>query len=163
MATPTYDLIDSITLASSASSVTFSSITQAYRDLIVVVDIIAPTASVRAELRFNNDTGFNYSIMSMKGQGTSASGSREASRSSIEALDWTALNGEPGRLGYQIMDYSSTNKHKTVLGLGGPALDNISACSGRWANTSAITEIDVRTSYNSFPASSTFYLYGIAG
>jgi hypothetical protein len=46
MPTPTYDLIESTALGSSASSITFSSIPSTYRDLVLVIDVIGTDSSV---------------------------------------------------------------------------------------------------------------------
>jgi hypothetical protein len=60
MATPTYDLIDSVTLSSSATSVTFSSITQDYRDLILVCEASSNNSPAGFYGRYNGDTANNY-------------------------------------------------------------------------------------------------------
>ncbi len=69
MATPTYHLIDSTVLSSSASSVTFSSISQDYRDLILVATGTTSTATYRA-VQLNGDTGSNYSYVNAAGDGS---------------------------------------------------------------------------------------------
>ena len=163
MATPTYTLIDSTTLASSASSVTFSSITQDYRDLVVVADVEATTGSgeeIRIELLINGDTSSNYSYVRMGGNGSSAS-------SSSGTLSWVLFNGyladgERGLRTAQLMDYSATDKHTTLL-IRDSSTDvgRVEATAVRWANTSAVTSLQIRTRSGNYAAGSTFYLYGI--
>jgi hypothetical protein len=61
------------------------------------------------------------------------------------------------------MDYSATNKHKTVLVRADNANSITMAHAARWANTSAITSI-VLTSFEgagNFAIGSTFSLYGV--
>jgi hypothetical protein len=57
-----YTALANVTLGSSAASVTFSSISQSYRDLVLV--ITATTSAVdNAFIRFNSDSGSNYNIV----------------------------------------------------------------------------------------------------
>jgi hypothetical protein len=154
MATPTYDLLESVTLASAASSVTFSSIDQSYGDLILT---ISSTGSGNTYVRFNSDSGSNYSSVSMAGDGSSTSS--YAATEAFGRLSNASRNSTPSIYVGQIMDYSATDKHKSWL-----SRENIStfvaAIAGRWANTSAITQIElVSGTYNS---GSVISLYGIA-
>jgi len=67
-----------------------------------------------------------------------------------------------------IMDYSATDKHKTVISrfnrVGGDATsaDGTGAVAVRWADTSAITSIVIFPTANTLASGSTFSLYGIA-
>jgi hypothetical protein len=63
---------------------------------------------------------------------------------------------------HQIMDYSATDKHKTVLTTRILAASYVDRFAQRWANTSAITSMEVFASSNAFAIGSTFSLYGIA-
>ena len=151
MATETYIPLATTTLASSASSVTFSSIDQSYGDLILIV---VPSNAMQGYLRFNADSGSNYSFVYMRGTGSSAQSS--AGSGSFELID-TGAN-ELGKV--EIMDYSATDKHKSTLNRS--SRDRVVAKAGRWANTSAITSISVTGATGDFSAGSTFSLYGIA-
>ena len=62
---------------------------------------------------------------------------------------------------FQILDYSVTDKHKSVLYRDNNASDITAAIAGRWASTSAVNAIEIYTSVNQFASGSTFYLYGI--
>jgi hypothetical protein len=164
MATPTYELIDSTVLGSSSASVTFSSIPADYRDLVLVAEPEATTASaeeIRIELVINSDTGSNYSYVRMGGDGSSAS-------SSSGTLSWVLFNGfladgERGIRIAQLMDYSATDKHTTLLVRDSSTdVGRVEATAVRWANTSAVTSVEVRTRSGNYAAGSTFYLYGIS-
>ena len=167
MATPTYDLIDSQVLGSSASEVTFSSIPGDWRDLILVVTKVKAVNSVAPSLRFNGDTGTNYSRVSMQGR----AGNQAVSNSGT--LNTLALNsddsvGAGGDATYiiQILDYAQTDKHKSLLSRSGQYTTQtnfVYALAGRWASTSAITSVTFRTFTDAFAAGVTFHLYGIAG
>jgi hypothetical protein len=62
-------------------------------------------------------------------------------------------------------DYSSTDKHKTVLSrssVGSGANPGVSASAAIWSNTAAINSILVGTGSRDWAAGSTFNLYGVA-
>lgn len=158
MPTPTYDLIASNVLSSSASSVAFSSIPATYRDLVLVVNTTT-SGSGFLYVRLNSDSGSNYSTVRMQGNGTTATSESEtvAQLRGSFARDYTVTSI------FQFMDYSATDKHKTVLANPerGEAQDLRGASANRWANTAAISTITCTGSAGNFPSGSTFYLYGI--
>jgi hypothetical protein len=157
--TPTYTPLATVTLGSSASSVSFSSIPATYRDLVLVVSGTTSTGA-GAPTRFNGDSGSNYSQVFAAGDGSSPFSS-SGSGTSLEIGFFTA---NPAMSITQIMDYSATDKHKTVLvRYGSPASSNVTAMrAARWANTSAITSLAITLGSGSFLTGSTFNLYGIA-
>jgi hypothetical protein len=162
MPTSTYDLIASNVLGSSAASVTFSSIPATYRDLIVVVNGLGNGGEVNADLRFNSDSGTNYSFVRMRGSGTAASSSSGTSKTVISTELAFSNTEQRNHQIMQIMDYSATDKHKTVLiSENSNGVYGVIAAAARWANTSAITSVEVRSTTNSFASGTTFYLYGI--
>jgi len=159
MATPTYELLESVTLATAASSVTFSSIDGGYGDLVLVVD--KPSGGRRVSLGFNGDTGSNYANVSMNGNG-SATNSYSATQAYVWANLYSSGGDNASLVTFQIMDYSATDKHKSVLVRAGGAGFLVGAQAARWANTAAITSLEVTGSTNSYPVGSTFNLYGVA-
>jgi hypothetical protein len=60
------------------------------------------------------------------------------------------------------MDYSATDKHKTVLIRQNSVADSAFAMGARWANTAAITSIQLSLGAATFSTGTTFALYGIA-
>lgn len=157
-ATPTYVLLNQITLAASSSSVTFSSLPQNYGDLVLVVQGTAST-SAGLPMRFNGDTGSNYSNVVAYGDGSSAA-SGSGSGTSFEIGYFTT---NPAMCTAQFIDYSAIDKHKAVLiRYGSPAASNISAMrAGRWASTAALTSITLSTTTGTYSSGTTFYLYGL--
>ncbi len=152
MPTSTYDLIASNVLGSSAASVTFSSISASYRDLVLIVNRLS--SGNFTSLVFNSDTGSNYIRIVV-----------EAYPSTIQTSTGTYSQFYPGvNVGdvlaiFQIFDYAQTDKHKSILTqLNDDGELNISA--GRWASTSAITSI---TANGGFDTGDSLYLYGIVG
>ena len=165
MPTSTYDLIASNVLGSSAASVTFSSIPATYRDLVLVTQYLSTSTNTYAILRFNSDSGSNYQHVYMSGSsGSTYSGS--GSFTGVLSVYWTAANSTGPVLGiYHIMDSSATDKHKTVLSrtnTDNTSRNGVEAFANRWANTAAITQIDVVGGNNNFAAGSSFHLYGIS-
>lgn len=161
MPTPTYDLLASSVLSSSASSVTFSSIPATYRDLVLVAEMKSTSGTATVLLRVNgSSTGYNTVVMAGSG---SVSSSTSASNGAETVLMWnsgptttTALLSVA-----QFLDYSATDKHKSILIRANQANGFVEALAARWANTAAINEIQAYTSPNAFASGSTFYLYGI--
>jgi hypothetical protein len=102
----------------------------------------------------------------MEGNGSSA-----VTGTSTNATDLT-LGGNNSRTDdatnpffiIQLMDYSATDKHKTVLSRKNQAARTTVAQASRWASTSAINKITVNVTQpdpTNFAVGSTFYLYGI--
>jgi len=156
MPTPTYDLIASTTLATASPSVVFGSLPQGYRDLIFVFKGAQNASSTSYLMRFNSDSASNYSYVLMSGSG-----------SGTTAASGTFTGVAPGVIGtgqvnivYQVMDYSATDKHKTVLTRTDDPGTQTVAWASRWANTAAITSVAI-VSGNQFIAGTTVSMYGV--
>ena len=158
MATPTYTLIDSVTLASSAASVTFSSIDQSYGDLVLVAKFTTASGNY-SYLRINGDTGFNYPGVYMRGNGSAADSGTLNSTGIVDVPSGTSLGG---LWTVQIFDYSATDKHKSALSRYDSAATSTNAVAHRWANTAAITSVTYVAGASNFLTGSTFHLYAIA-
>lgn len=165
MPTTTYIPLSTITTSSSTSVVTFSNIPNTYRDLILTAtsgagNTGAPGGNARNLLaRFNNDSSNIYSRVIMSGDGSTP-------RSTSDTQTWLALdwyghtNGGMHDHMLQIMDYSTTNKHKTVL----TRISSTAATESmvtRWPSTSAINSISIFYDSNTIAAGSIFSLYGV--
>ena len=156
MPTLTYIPLQTITLGSAASSVTFASIPQTYRDLVVSIGGTSSGGS-SPSLRFNGDSGTNYTIIRMYATpATSASQSFTAAYGSIGFM-----NTEQSTVLASIFDYSASDKHTTVLSRGGNT-DTIRAEGFRWANTSPITSVNVGfDGAQTYSVGTVISLYGI--
>ena len=160
MPTPTYIPLQTITLASAASSVTFASIPQTYRDLVLVV---AGSSIPLYYLRVNEDSGSNYNAIGMKARSNGVFSYTDSNFPQIY------VNGNPG--GWldsqiQLLDYSATDKQKSMIIRNGNydgILSSITAVAiaARWANTNAVTSILVSTNSSTFAVGATFSLYAI--
>jgi len=154
----TYTLIDSVTLGSSASSVTFSSISQDYGDLVLVIDG-QTTGGSNCSFTLNSDTGANYPYVFMRGDGSSTTSGTTTANANYVGY----FTSNPCNAIIQIMDYSATDKHKSSLVRMNDSSARVFANANRWASTSAMNRIDfILSGGESFATGSTFYLYGIA-
>ena len=168
-----YFLIQRTTVgAGGSSSITFSSIPSTYKHL--QIRCLAQTNRSGANygdginLRFNSDSGSNYSLHELYGTGASAGAYGGASQTSISMYAISTAYSDANRFGVSIidiLDYATTNKNKTVRNLSGLDYNGggqITMNSGAWFSTSAVTTItlipDGGTSFNQY---SSFALYGI--
>jgi hypothetical protein len=159
----TYVALANITLGTAASTVTFSSIPATYRDLILVVEGTT-VGTGGARLRLNNDSGSNYHyvLMYALANGSIASASAGGQTLMFPTTSETT-SGERFYYTAQIMDYSATDKHKTVLFRDHEKNATvIGASAQRWANTVAVTQLNLLLNTSSYATGSTFTLYGIA-
>lgn len=155
MPTATYNPLATVTLGSSASSVTFSSIPATYRDLILVADALG-TGTATASLVLNTDaTTTNYNRQVFLTDGTT---NQQGAFNSNAAF---AINTAGRTLAiFQIQDSSATDKHKTTLyRTTDPDADTMMGAM-RWSNTAAVNSVRLSTG-GSFAIGSRFDLYGI--
>jgi hypothetical protein len=159
----TYEPIATNTLGSSQSEVTFNSFS-GYTDLVLIVSATPVAAGTwNLEMRFNNDTGSNYSRTLISGDGANAISARYSNQTRINCSYNAALNSTASVHIIQIMNYANSTTNKTCLvRANNTAADGTDAIVNLWRNTNAITEIDLFTTGTSFATGSTFTLYGIA-
>lgn len=151
----TYVALANITLGSSASSVTFSSIPGTYRDLIIVAAGTSVSSADDVRVYYNGDTtNGNYASVQMLGTGATA-GSNTFLTAGVFATDRSQII-------FQIMDYSATDKHKTLLSRSDRPGATVQANAYRWANTAAVNTVRIQMIGISFAAGATFNLFGIA-
>lgn len=156
----TYTHINSVTLAAASSSVTFGSIPQNFRDLIVVAAAKYTTSNGGyIGYRLNGNTGNNYSSVYMLGNGSTAFSSFTSSESF--GRFGNAGTGNFESTIFNIFDYSATDKHKTALTRTNIASIYTVAYASRWAITDAVSSILLFPDSGNFTADSTFTLYGI--
>ena len=162
MPTATYTPLANVTLAATSTSITFGSIPATYRDLVIVFQGLAFGGNYATRLRLNGDTGSNYSFQRMSGNGSTAAASTGTSGTFL-TLSVQADARETDRVQHYInlMDYSATDKHKTIISRADNSAQGTEAFAGRWANTAAITSVQIYPSANSFAIGTTVALYGI--
>jgi hypothetical protein len=154
----TYEPIATTTLGSAQSSVTFSSISGTYTDLVLIVSGTVSTAN-NPSLQFNSDTGSNYSWTYLSGNGSSAASGRSSNTTSI--LTGGFGTSTIANAIYQIQNYSNTTTNKTVINRHNRSDDSVTAWVGLWRNTAAITSLVLGAGGGNWNTGSTFTLYGI--
>lgn len=154
--TATYEKIATQTLGSASSTITFSSISGAYTDLVLVING-ALTGSAIKLIKFNGDTAANYSITTLIGTSAGASSGRYA-ESYIDVAN-SATNRFMNTV--KIMNYSNTTTYKTFFARQDAPSTSVEQIVGLWRSTAAITSFTITTSSNSVASGSTFTLYGI--
>ena len=165
--TGTYTLISSSTLNTTTATVTFSSIPSTYTDLFLVVNPLS-TNNRDVILRFNSDTGSNYSITFVSGYGSGSpafSSGRTTSQGFMYADYYAPSNPTQSIRQINIMDYANTTTYKTALmRSSNPAAypaGGAEALVGLWRSTTAINTVAVSLASDSFLTGSVFKLYGI--
>jgi len=151
------------TLGSNATTVTFSSISQAYQDLYLVV-VGKASAGYFSNIRFNGDSGANYNVLRFTGTGTTVASGVYAAASRGLISDLSMNSSITGAAFVHILDYARTDKHKTTIG--DVHADNgyaIEMLCNRWANTAAITSIAISNDAGTYQTGTTFALYGVRG
>lgn len=150
------------TLTSATATVTFSNIPQNYTDLVLVTNTYLSTSSQSGNITYNGDTGTNYSVTFLGGNGSSASSSRSSTRANLPLdLGYGYSSSNFGVYNVHIQNYANTTTYKTMISRGGEAGIGTNATVGLWRSTSAITSITCGTSGGNYVAGSTFTLYGI--
>lgn len=169
--TGSYFPISAVTVPSGGTaSITFSSIPSTYTHLQIRIMGRSDRASTRdvVSLKFNSDSGANYTEHYLYGDGSSANagGSTGAtSANTYRIAGGSAASNIQGTIIIDILDYANTNKYKTLRSLGGVDLNGSGEIwfnSSLWLNTNAINNI-VLTSIGTLQQYSSFALYGIKG
>lgn len=159
------------TATTNTASITFSSIGQGYRDLMLVITpIISSTpTSVGTYFRINgSSTGNLYSRVSIQGNGSSTSSYSATTEN--EGYGMNPTDSAISTTTYHFLDYSATDKHKTWLSRFSSTGSDVyvQAYCGRWASTSAITSMTFYApdygfgGADYFSAGTTFMLYGVS-
>lgn len=157
----TYEPIATTTLGSAAADVTFSSIVGTYTDLVLVVNGGIVNSSQDLSLRFNSDSGTNYSDTSLQGFAGGATSSRQSNTNKMYLDEAGAPTTLVGTYIINVFNYSNSTTYKTVISRFSNGGSTASALVGLWRSTSAITSIIVAATSGNLLSGSTFTLYGI--
>jgi hypothetical protein len=158
----TYTPLATTTLGSAAASVTFSSISGAYTDLVFVVNPMGASLSQYQRLYVNGDTGSNYSRTGLAGTGSSAYSYTDANQTIWGFAGQSTLSTDPANVSIvQLLNYSNTTTYKTFLARVGNANSGTEATVGLWRSTAAINSVVFNLNTGNYAVGSTFSLYGI--
>jgi hypothetical protein len=162
----TYDPIATQTVGSSVASITFSSIPSTYTDLVFVCSGGQVSGGDNLYLRFNSDSGTNYSMTELYGNGSSAFSARTTNQNNAW-LQYSIGGGSTAGQSYiaNIMNYSNTTTFKTMIDRANQpdfTYPGVGAYVNLWRNTAAISSILLgRSGGGDLLAGSVVTLYGI--
>jgi hypothetical protein len=158
--------IASATGTGSSGTITFSSIPSTYTSLQIRYQMFTSVAGNALRIRFNGDTGTNYTQHYLYGDQSTVTAGGLTSRSFIAA--GSNANGPSSTspvVGIiDIHDYSSTTRNKTLRDFSGVdqnGAGDANLNSGLWMSTAAITSIECYTGSSNWTTSTVFALYGI--
>lgn len=161
-----FDSIATVTVgAGGSSTITFSSIPSTYKHLQLRSNDLKTSAGDTTAMRFNSDSGANYTRHFLYGDGSAATASASTGDTGFR-IAGAAGNGSttsPFGVVVDILDYTNTNKYKTIRSLSGVDKNGsgeVALISGLWLNSSAVTSITLYAGSN-FAQYSHFALYGI--
>lgn len=172
--TSSYELIQTVYLTASTSSVTFdvSGLGSTYQHLQLRVTARSSRADVGDDiiLRFNNDsTVGNYRYHALYGTGSVAGSENAQVATGARFMQATGANFTASAFNAgvcDILDPFETTKNKTIRTLSGVpgSYDRIWLASNLWVNTSAVTSITLVSGFSAnFVTGSRFSIYGLKG
>jgi len=164
-----FDLLETTTLTSNAGSVDFTGL-GSYSDykhlqLRILARAISYTFT-DLNLRFNNDSGSNYSRHRLRGTGSAVNSEATWNQTYMpigNAADTSTSNAFYAII-LDVLDFSSTTKNTTTKALTGytaDGYDDVRLAGGLWNNTNAVTSINLTADSTSFQTGSRFSLYGV--
>jgi hypothetical protein len=157
----TYEPIASNTLSSATDTLTFSSISSNYTDLILTTNCRMAAGTNAYYVRFNSDTGGNYSFTLINSSGSSATsfGSVSGNQMMVGVGETTVQSSV-----VHINNYSNATTYKPVFSQVANSGGYARLIVGSWLNINAINSVTVLVLGGAtFSIGSSFTLYGIKG
>jgi len=167
-----YELISTTLITTNTPSVTFSSLNTVaanYKHLqLRITERSSASTNSQVGIRFNGDSGANYSEHQMKGNGSSITlyggGSTSFAPMGTTVESGASANAFGARI-IDILDFSQTTKNTTIREFAGAAVspNNVAMYSAAWFNTAAVTSMEVFMNSANFVNGSRLSLYGLKG
>ena len=170
-----FESIQTITVgATSAATISFTSIPATYTHLQIrgIARTDASGTSQNLNMTINNDTSSAYGLHQLSGDGTTASAYGEnVNRSNcVQVIQITANSSAASIFGtgiIDILDYTNTNKNRTVKTLRGQDQNGVDQAVGintyLYTSTTAINRLDFFSGSGNLVQYSQLALYGIKG
>ena len=163
----TYEKIATTTLGTASSTITFSSIAASWTDIrLVIVSVHDSSSTQPLELRFNSDSGSNYSTTDLYGNGGNAGSYRYTNATKMTLQDGQTDTDKHIFSTIDIFSYAGST-YKTVLAAESSDTNGggfVTRIVGLWRSTSAITSITLGAPLagpQKFGVGTTATLYGI--
>jgi hypothetical protein len=162
----TYTPISAQTISTAVSSFTFSNIPTTFTDLVIVLTggNSRTDASDSLTIRFNSDSGSNYSNTDLFGTSSGAASTRTSSATTMRISSVAgSTNGLNSTSTIHIFNYANTTTYKTAIGRGNITNVEVNARVGLWRSTSPITSVNLlaQEGLANWAVGTTFTLYGI--
>ena len=155
----TYEPIQTQTVGTAVSSVTFSSIPQTYTDLVLVTSGTS-SGGAQMTLRINGATT-NYSSNCLSGNGSSVDSRFITGLTYIQLGYHDYFTSSQSNAITHIMNYTNTTTFKTVLNRTNNAAVGVGLSAGLYRSTAAITTFDALPLLANWSVGTVFTLYGI--
>lgn len=161
-----WDVIDSTTLGSAAASISFATGLSGYKLFRVTAYIVKDGSNGLGVLRFNNDSGANYSYQRLLGAGTGVLAQRSTGQTSYDFAAGAGLkSNDPSTLSAviakQVTGSPAMVLSDCVIDEDGTALYNVNV-AGIWSNTAdLISRIDLVSSSGNFDTGTVAVLEGV--
>jgi hypothetical protein len=159
----TYEPIATTTLGSAASTIEITSIPATYTDLRLVLNGLHNTGTTTVRMRVNSDTGTNYAVGELSGDGSTVASSRSSTSSRINCGNANFNNTYPSLITADWFSYAGST-YKTCLITTSQDQNGsgvVYRSVGLWQSTSAITSITMALGSGEYAAGTTVSLYGI--
>lgn len=166
MGTPTYVALATTVLSSSASSITFSSIPNTYKYLVLTVTPKSTSAGpFDAGMQFNSDAGANYAAKVAYGNGSTLNVYDALANVNQIYLDFqgSVQNSFNQNCIAHIFGYSSTDMHTGVISRSNRTNSGLDFISSRWRNTATVNSIKYFLIGGTLDIGTKASLYGIEG
>lgn len=155
-----------LTLGSNQTTVTFSSISGSYRDLVLVIVSTGTSAGQNTYFQANGvSTGTAYAGATLESNGSSNASLTFNQNLGIYSV-WNGSDigaGDFTNTTVNILDYATTDKHKQFLiRVNRPTGGMVALTAGRFGNTGAITTLTINSTAGQWASGSSFALYGVS-
>lgn len=149
------------TLGADAASVSFTSISGAYKDLFLVCETSNSSLNTALQISMNsNSPAINRVII------TGRAGARTSASGASLLVSGNYTNDTPSATTCSILDYAATDKGKVAIIRNGGAVsnssDNTSITVLQQNTTTAVTSITISYASGNLRSGSRFALYGIS-
>jgi hypothetical protein len=169
-----YDALATVTLASAASSISFTGIPGNYKHLqlrVVARSSATGGTTQNLDMRINDDSSTSYTFHQLQGNGSAAgaygegTGTRTACIQVVHVPTSTAASNIFGVGIIDILDYASTNKNKTVRTFMGQEQNSSDGVvflnSMLWTKSVPVTKLEFYQGSNNLTQNTTIALYGV--
>lgn len=159
-----FTALGNITLSTAQTTITFSSISQAYRDLYLVITIAGLGSGGIPLIRANNDAATNYNGTILRANGTTANGVNVNAYNNGTQTSLYVSNSGSNNTFFDVWmpDYATTDKHKNFMIRSNGADSGVEMNLSKWNNTAAITSLVLTFgSGQTWGIGTTVALYGV--